>query len=334
MKIVLVLIVFTFNLSASVRADTLDYTFELTKEKNATLYLNIETKESYVEVDNRQIDMHISEESIDYLTSTSEEDEHVSLFTFDDINFDGYADIGVLKSYGTVGNTERIYYLYEPLKMNYKVYPYEIVNLELFSKERLLYSYILGSSGWTKLYKIDTDGMPFEMMEILLSSPEEEDTDFIVDIRACRTTIKASKVHFYQHPAKKMKKSYLIKGNSVVLKDFAMPGDGTAWVEVEYKSTKKVFNGWMRISDISFKACPVTFSAMVKDGVEKSYFYDARNGEKTKQYIVMYDQIDVLKQDTNWLKGRYINDENKETVGWLKKGDFEVQSYIQCCTKQ
>jgi len=298
------------------------------------LYLNLETNKSYVEVSDRQIDMNLSEESIEYLTSTLEENEHALLFTFDDVNFDGYADIGVLASYGTVGNTGRTYYLYQPVKMSYKVYPYEIVNLELFPKDKLLYSYILGSSGWTKLYMINTEGLPFEMMEILLSSPEEENADFIVDIRACRTTIKTSKVHFYQHPAKKMKKSYLIKGNSVVIKDFAMPGDGTAWVDVEYKGIKKVFKGWMRISDISFQACPITFSAMVKDGVEKSYFYATENGKKTKQYIVMYDQIDILKQDANWIKGRYINDEDKETVGWLKKSDFEMESYIQCCIQK
>lgn len=334
MKFILFFLLFTLHMSASPRADTLDYTFEMTKEQNATLYFNIETYNTYVEVGNKRINVSLSEKlDKDFIVYALEADDNISLFTFDDVNFDGYADIGLLNSYGITGNMGRIYYVYQPSKMRYEVYPYEIANLELFPKERLLYSHILGGLGWTKLYKIDAEGMPYEMMEILFSYPKEEEADFIVETRVCNTTIKALKVHFYKHPAIEIKKSYLIKGDSIDVVDFAMLGDGTAWAEVEYKGTKKIFKGWMRMSDIRFKSCPVKFSATVKEGVEKSYLYDKKNGKKTTQYVVMYDQIEVLKKDSSWLKGRFRNDAGKETVGWLKESDFEIERYIECCPK-
>ncbi len=324
-----------FCVSSAVYAGTLDFAFTLTRGQKATLHLDTATYKSTVEVGKRTISVNLLQ-SVDkeYLSTVLAGDHEVPLFTFDDVNFDGYADIGVLLGDGMTGNTERRYYLYRPSTMDYKAYPYGIINLERMPKDKLLYSQIIGRPGMSKLYEIGRDGMPYEMMEIVLAYPKEEDADFLVDVWACNTQINVPKAHFYKHPATGKQKTYLIKGNRVAVINFAAEDDEPSWVEVRYQGKHKVFTGWMHLTDIHFQPCPVVISAMVKDGVEKSYFYDKKNGKKRRAFIVMYDRVDVLQHDATWLKGHYVNAKGKATVGWLKTSDFELESSIQCCRRE
>ncbi len=251
--IVLVLSMMVQGGSGSLFAPTARYSFEPAPHKHGKVLMDFKHQKIVVDIQGRRAFLpKTSDEFMDYRENFGLED-----VTFADLNFDGYADIGVLMGIGYGGvNVCRDYFFYAPQTKRYTRQIDIACNLEIYSsKSRLLATMAKdGPSQESDIYWIDPMGAAHHIIKSTGHWPQNEEGDMIFRYTS-DARVKASKAYFYAKPGGKRSKVYIIKGDKVSLLNMALH-QGETWVKVAYRSKKKTYRQWVRFSDLSFRDLP------------------------------------------------------------------------------
>ena len=227
------------------------YTFLLHKEQKAELIMQWDSSNISIKTPRGKV---LFSEFLDDFSDMSSFD--VKNFIFEDVNFDGYNDVGVAVGVGYGGvNVMRDYYVYLPKSKRFEKELKEISNLKRHLKEKLLFSQMKsGPEYFMSYYRIDKKDKPYRIIKGHSYWPEEEEADMrsVYESKAVRVGVKRS--YFYDVPGAKKSKVYIMKGESVGFRDLKEEGKGDFWAEVVYKNKKRTYVKWVKLSDLVFEA--------------------------------------------------------------------------------
>ncbi|AKF25369.1 hypothetical protein YH65_08195 [Sulfurovum lithotrophicum] len=233
--------------------NTTAYDFNLTKDKKATAYVNWDTQHIAVEIGKKRIVLpDISEDFMDYKKFVSDISE--SLF-FEDLNFDGYADIGVIVGVGYGGlNVFADYYFYDPKKAQFHKYFSNVSNLTIIGNTEVLHAPMKSGTGYFHdYYQIDKEGRAFLFLSASTSWPDEEEGNMLTDYSAHNVKVKVKKAYFYDGWDGKRLKSYLIQGDKISKVLDMVSSEGHTWIKVLYRGKKRDFRYWVKMNDLVFE---------------------------------------------------------------------------------
>ena len=178
----------------------------------------------------------------------------VETMKFEDINFDGYRDIALTVGIGYGGvNVVRDYYIYRPESNRFKKVLQNVSNLVRHPKAHLLSSQMKSGPGSSVgYYRITKQGIPYLIIKIEQYWPKEEETEMKRVYTTKNLRVAKNKTYFYDLPGIKRSKVYIIKNDKVLLQDIKQGKEGSLWAKVIYKSRKKTYVKWVKLSDLAF----------------------------------------------------------------------------------
>ncbi len=164
-------------------------------------------------------------------------------------NFDGYTDIAITFSVWQTGNNSCYdYYFYEPKDKKFYKDITHVCNLEVSKKEHVLYAYIKDDLEYSQ---INEKGKPYLFLRGKNHVTEEE--LFPVIYHTSEVRDKVERAYFYDMWDGKRQKSYLVKGDKVKVLDEVNTREGIWWVKVSYQGKKKIYEYWLKLSDLVFE---------------------------------------------------------------------------------
>ena len=184
--------------------------------------------------------------------------------TVDDYNFDGFADIAVLESFGYGGvNMFFAVYVFDPAQSAFRHWLTES-NIEPDPAKREVHTgQKSGPRYFSAVYRLH-DGNPYlyresvqigsDLEKVTLRNARGDVTETkIVDLRrdgsaTAERTIAAERAYFYDEPDDAAKTgAYVIRGDTVELLDSA--GDWDDWLFIRYRG-RRVFEKWIKTGDL------------------------------------------------------------------------------------
>ena len=248
MKTLLLWMVCIHILVASPRSNEI-YLFDITPEQPAVLTLDWEYHKAIVTRKDKNTTLeNISEDFVMAWNEYGETD-----ITFDDFNFDGYTDIAITFSVWQTGNNSCYdYYFYEPKDEKFYKSIAHVCNLEVSKKEHLLHAHIKDSLEYFhKYYQINEKGKPYLFLRGK-NHVTEEDLSPVV-YHSSEVRVKVERAYFYDMWDGKRLKSYLVKGDKVKVLDAVSTHEGAWWIKVSYQGEKKIYEHWLKLSDLVFE---------------------------------------------------------------------------------
>ncbi len=224
--------------------------FNFTKSQKATIYLDLTKKEVYIQWNGKKYILpNISKEI------TDDDSFFAKNIDFDDLNFDGYQDIGIALS-DTNANPDvlRDYYFYDPKRDSFFRYLQDASMIQKLREVNIFSSHIKHDRGTThKYYRIDLDGRPFLFMqgESYWTNEKKNDTRTNYTIRG--VSINSEQVFMYddwyiQESQQSMSKEKKIKK----VLDF-VGFKGTFLVKIIYEDQDKTHTTWINFKDLIFE---------------------------------------------------------------------------------
>ncbi len=224
--------------------------FDFIKSQKATIYLDLTQKEVYIQWNGKKYILpNISKEIIDGSNFFAEN------IDFDDLNFDGYQDIGIALS-DTNANPDvlRDYYFYDPKRDSFFRYVRDASMIQKHPKVNIFSSHIKHDGGVShKYYRIDLDGRPFLFMQGESHWTNEKENDAKTNYTIKSVHIKSEQVFMYddwyiQESQQSISKEKKIKK----VLDF-VGFKGAFLVKIMYEDQDKTHTTWINFKDLIFE---------------------------------------------------------------------------------
>jgi len=246
------MIVLGFMVAFHTQSMAIEYTFLLQKGVEVKIHANWDKNILEIQTKSKHIRLEKLPESL--ATFAKDTQREWKLFTFEDINFDGYTDIGVMAGYGYGGvNIYRDYYMYLPKKEHYeKVFSY-VEELIVHTKEKLLESRMKsGMEFFFEYYRIDKEGKPYRIIKGNSFWLEDEESEMQNKYETKVIHVAKDRSYFYNDMGIHKTKLYIVKGDSVTMQALEADEKGVYWVYVAYEGKDKIFRKWVKMSDLAF----------------------------------------------------------------------------------
>jgi len=230
-------------------ANSIGYDFNLTKSKKATAYVDWNAQTIEVEIGENRMELpDISKDMMDYKASRPER------IFFEDVNFDGYTDIGVIVgiSYGEI-NVFADYYFYESKKVQFHKYLSNVSNLIRVGDTKILHAPMKSGSGYEhEFYQISEEGRPFLFLRASTSWSGKYKDDMKTVYYAKSVKVKRERAYFYDNWDGKKLKIYLVQGDKISKILGKESINGQTWIKVLYRGKNKIIREWVKMSDLIF----------------------------------------------------------------------------------
>jgi len=298
---------------------SIQFAFDLTKEKHASLYADFDKQVFWVHLDGEKIPLtHVNEEVMDYTVVN----ESLKNVVFGDYNFDGYTDIAILAGVGYGGlNACRQYYFYDAKKNDFIPYSYLICNLESNRISKLLHGSMKSSATYYHSYHmIGEDGMPYKIIDAESTIGEDK---MLTHYQVTELHTK-KKYLLYLAPKEKSLDISVLPTMRLRVLDVFTATSKEAWVNILVRECPDI-KGWVPFSVLHFAAIETKKIASVY--TDKTYFYDKPYGKRSHIYIVEGDNVIVLKTEDEWLKVVYKG-KKKDFTGWVKREDIDILEVV------
>ena len=171
---------------------------------------------------------------------------------FNDYNFDGYNDIGILMGIGNSGeNAYRDYYFYNPATKTYRLQIQHACNLDIFSKQESMLRSVerSGTSYYRSFYRIDAYGKALLVLQGVGEWSHNEEEGLVYTYRPS-VTVGVKRAYFYAQPGKRRTKVYIVKKDRVTVLDVALATNQSVWVKVAYRAKARTYRGWVKAREL------------------------------------------------------------------------------------